>query len=282
MISLSDRLSAALKEDGFHHDVTTLFFVEEKSIGQAAIIAKDEGVFCGATLLSTLNELLAQSFHIDINFQDGQAFNVSDCLAILTGPIASALSIERVMLNLLQRSCGIASLTQRYVQALDDTAIRILDTRKTLPLWRDLDRLAVKAGGGFNHRFNLSDMMLIKENHLHALHQKNGLSSLPKLLSRFREGHPSLKIEMEIETVKQLQSFDLKDLDYLLLDHFSLSDLDFAITYCQNYYPKIHLEVSGNITLDNIHRYRGKAIQRISCGALTHSVPACDLSFLMQ
>ena len=282
MFSLSDRLLAALKEDGYDCDVTTQAFVDSRSKGNADIIAKENGIFCGETLFETLNALFNQTLTLSAHFREGQHFNRGDCLATFSGPVATLLGLERVMLNLLQRSCGIASLTQAYVQALNDEKIQILDTRKTLPLWRDLDRLAVQAGGGYNHRFNLSDMMLIKENHLQALAQQQGLSSLPDCLSQFKDAKPNLKIEIEIEKMQQLESFNLNSVDYVLLDNFSLSDLDLAIGFCKLNYPKLKIEVSGNITLETIKRYRNKAIHRISCGALTHSVPACDLSFLIR
>ena len=215
-----------------------------------------------------------------IHIKNGSPLSPKTVIATLTGNAHSILKTERVMLNLLQRLSGIATQTNAYVHALNNPNIQILDTRKTTPLWRDLERKAVLAGGGYNHRHNLSDMVLIKENHLALNHTTP--EQLATKLRTIKQTHPHLKIEIEIETLAQLETLPLEDVDYILLDNFSETLLDKAIMCCQKKYPTKLIEVSGNITLANIHTLQTKAIHRISCGALTHSVTACDLSLLIQ
>eukprot|EP01047_Picozoa_sp_COSAG01_P000485 COSAG01_NODE_9_length_43729_cov_66.133463_22_plen_298_part_00 len=280
MMNLANRLKLALEEDAYQQDITSQTLCNQPVIGEAQLIAKQAGIFYGTALITALCVLISPSIQIKLMISDASSFNVGACLVKLKGDMRDLLRLERVLLNLLQRLCGIASQTQAYVQALDDPNIKILDTRKTTPLWRDLEKAAVRAGGGYNHRLNLSDMLLIKENHLSMLAVHAGLGALDQKLSALKTQNPTLKIEIELETLAQLQLLNLRHVDYLLFDNFSLAKLDEAIAYCQQHYPDKILEVSGNINLANISRYRNKAIHRISCGALTHSVQACDLSLL--
>ena len=175
-----------------------------------------------------------------------------------------------------------SSLTATYVKTLNNSAIAICDTRKTTPGLRFLEKAAVKAGGGVNHRFNLSDMILIKENHLAVLEKAGGLTSLTTLIDQAKQRQPNLKAEIEIENIQQLHDLDLSLCDYIMLDNFSIADIPQAASLCRQLYPKAKIEVSGNVSLTTISSYRHLDIDRISVGALTHSVPAFDISLRME
>lgn len=272
--------SNALQEDCPEGDVTCdLMLDTPKQESSAQLIAKETGVFYGEVFFSAVSML--SSVRSDLKCQDGDAFDTGDVIAILTGPVADLLKIERVLLNFLQRLCGIASKTRLFVTALDDNTISILDTRKTTPLFRSLEREAVVAGGGVNHRLNLSDMVLIKENHLTAYLKTHPASELGTLFANFKKNNPDKKIEIEIETLSQLNAYDLSAVDYILLDNFAISDIPNAAQICSERGFTAEIEISGNVTLDTIQKYRGLPIDRISVGSLTHSVKATDLSLLI-
>ncbi|MEK9657577.1 MAG: carboxylating nicotinate-nucleotide diphosphorylase [bacterium] len=281
-LSLKQKLLYALEEDMPHTDVTCETLALSDTPGFGTLIAKESGIFYGSSVLQAIALCCTPPISITGLIEDGTAFSAKDPIAHLSGNIQDLLRIERVLLNLLQHLCGISTQSHAFVQALDNPSIQILDTRKTTPLWRDLEKAAVVAGGAFNHRQSLSDMVLIKENHLALLPMQQMSSYLTQKILESKTKHPNLKIEVEVENLEQLSKLDLSLADYILFDNFSLEMLDEAILYCQHNYPHKQLEVSGNICLDNIHLYRDRAIHRISCGALTHSVVACDLSLLIK
>ncbi|MGE4170398.1 MAG: carboxylating nicotinate-nucleotide diphosphorylase [Candidatus Margulisiibacteriota bacterium] len=275
MPSLAERIRLALAEDIPTTDVTTEAFVSDYP-AEAVIIAKADGVFCGGAVVATV--LGEFGITPSVLISDGTRVFRGTTVTLFSGPVSAILKLERVLLNLIQHLSGIATQTRRYVEALDDPAIQILDTRKTTPMWRDVEKQAVLAGGGFNHRHSLSDMVLIKENHLADLARHGKLGDLRNRMAAVKTQFPGIKIEIEIENNTQLETLDLGLADYILLDNYPMDQLETALTLCKSRGFQAEIEVSGNITLDNIGRYKGLPIHRISCGSLTHSVPALDLS----
>ena len=246
----------------------------------ARIIAKEDGVFFGVDLIFCALAHVDKEGYCDVFCEDGEWVTKGQVICSMKALFQALLLIERVLLNILQRASGIATQTRRFVQVLSDDSIKILDTRKTIPGLRVLEKAAVVAGGGYNHRMGLSDMVLIKENHLSVLQQQHRLGALPELLASHKQKHPECKIEIEVETLEQLRSFSFEHVDYILCDNFSMEMLDEAIAICKKRRITSELEVSGNVTLETISRYRGVDIQRISVGALTHSVKVFDLSLV--
>ena len=313
---LKSLLKMALDEDCPQGDITTDFFLSSNSPAKAILSAKEPGIFYGEEVIQTIFEVLCPfqnktgpatlskslqspisigSFHdlkagfhfetgintnIKLEFTQKNAATLSnqDVICTLEGPLPILLKAERVMLNITQHLSGIATTTKAFVQALNNPKIDILDTRKTTPLYRSLERHAVLAGGGKNHRFSLSDMVLLKENHLAGIEKAGHLSRLKELMVGFKHQHPTKKIEIEIETLDQLKTLDLSEADYILLDNFNLDLIEPAVTLCQLRGFKAEIEISGNVTLDTISRYAHLPIHRISVGSLTHSPKALDLS----
>jgi nicotinate-nucleotide pyrophosphorylase (carboxylating) len=276
---LKQRLQEALDEDCPRGDITTAFFTEDRPV-EAYIFSKEAGVFFGKEVITAIFPIVnKEGWTITIHVGDGQVISPQTKLCTILGPLHGVLRAERVLLNLLQKLSGIATQTSRFVQTLNDPHIHILDTRKTTPLWRFLEKKAVVAGGGVNHRSNLSTMVLLKENHLVSF--SNRYDELTSRAFMFKKQKPDLKIEVEVETLDQLRNMDLSWADYIMFDNFSIQDIEPAVTICKDKKWHAKIEVSGNITLENIAQYRGLPIQRISIGSLTHSVKALDLSLII-
>ena len=275
-MTLIDLLRAALLEDMPSGDVTTEMMVPESLAQTARVIAKADGVFCGGSVIRAIFGLLDSDVAVSVLVLDGARVSSGDVIATISGKSSVILKAERVMLNLVQRLSGIATKTAQFVAALDDASIQILDTRKTTPLLRFLEREAVVAGGGFNHRLNLSEMVLIKENHLEAFFQTASPDALPDLFSKMKAR--GMAIEIEVETLEQLRLFDLRGVDFILFDNFSTEMIREGVAICREKGYAAKLEVSGNVTLDTIGHYRGCGVDRISVGGLTHSVMSLDLS----
>ena len=183
---------------------------------------------------------------------------------------------------MIQKLSGIATLTKAFVDALDNPNISVLDTRKTTPGLRFLEKEAVLAGGGVNHRLSLSDMVLIKENHLSLLAKEAHVNTLPDRIKDFKTRHPSFTIEIEVTSLAQLTSIDFSYIDFVLLDNFSIEDVKKAVSTCKKSASHLKIECSGNITLKTIGYYRNLNIDRISVGSLTHSAGALDMSLLID
>ncbi|MBG90464.1 MAG: nicotinate-nucleotide diphosphorylase (carboxylating) [Actinobacteria bacterium] len=262
-------------------DITCEVCLPNNPIKQAQVIAKQDGRVYGTHILNELLALLPGPSQCHTQISNGSDVSVGDVVLNFEAPIHSILAAERILLNLLQRLCGIATLTQRFVQALNQPKIQILDTRKTTPGLRFLEKDAVLAGGGHNHRQNLSDMILIKENHLIEMANNAQLEQLDTICQNAKAKHNNIPIEIEIETLAQLQQWSFQNIDYILFDNFDIPTLKQAITYCQTHQIKAQREVSGNISLSTIHHYQDLDIHRISVGSLTHSAKALDLSLLI-
>ena len=280
LLTLTDIINAALREDMPDGDVTTNLMVSLPSVTSARLISKEAGIFYGAEVIDEVCRIVDSQIEITHHIGNGSPVQKDDVITEFKGLDSSLLIAERVMLNFAQRLSGIATRTRSFVDRLDSPTIHVLDTRKTTPLFRFLERRAVVAGGGFNHRLNLSEMVLIKENHLSSFLSKNQVSRLPVMFSSFKAFFPEIPIEIEIETLDQLRQFELSRVDCILLDNFSLEDIPTAVQICKDRGFRAQIEVSGNVTLETIALYRDLPIQRISVGALTHSVPALDLSLL--
>ena len=265
----------ALEEDAPNGDISSQLCLQDSDTATAKIIAKQPGIFFGKDIL----EYLCAKLQLQCNSRaDGTNFKTSESLATVSGKLKNILLVERSLLNFLQHLCGIASLTKTFVDTLQDPNIIICDTRKTSPGLRYLEKAAVVAGGGHNHRLNLSDMVLIKENHIDGLGSPEDLQN--KLL-KFKQTYPNIAIQIEARNLLELKALPITLCNFVLLDNFSLPDLDQAIQYLKDISFAGQIEVSGNINLNTIKQYRHKAIHRISVGALTHSAPIIDLSLLL-
>ena len=281
MKKLIPLIQRALDEDMPRTDCTQDCLGATSDVCTARLITKENGVFYGVDIISTCCTILSPRIEPTIQFTDGQCMTAGDTIATLLGPADTILKIERTLLNFLQRLSGIATLTQQVVSVLDNPKIEVVDTRKTTPGLRFLEKRAVVAGGGHNHRFSLSDMVLIKENHLSRFLMSNEAGLLGEKIKNYKRDYPTIKVEIEIESIDQLSLFDLSDVDYIMLDNFSYEAIQAASVFIRSSYPNAKIEVSGNITIDTIASYRTLDIDRISMGCLTHSVRALDLSLLL-
>lgn len=289
--SLSERIRSALLEDlgpiGGHGDVTSRSIVPADRSARGRVLAKRSGTLSGIELLPLVfevaHELSGAQEHdrveVHVHKKDGSELAVGDSVAEFSGNARSLLLGERTALNLIGRMTGVATLTARYVDAVSGTKAKILDTRKTTPLWRDLEKHAVKCGGGENHRIGLYDMTLIKDNHL-ALW---GSTDVAGAVREAKNRYPDIPVEVEVVGIAGLQNVCMHgDTDYVLLDNFSVSQMREAVEWCHQYYSNRSgrplLEASGGITLDNVREYADTGVDRISIGALTHSALWFDLS----
>lgn len=265
----------ALAEDGAEADVTTLSTVPIEEQTQAHIITRQAGVIAGlAVAVATFREL-DQRVSVEILLEDGAYVKPGQVLAHISGPARSVLSAERVALNFLGHLSGIATLTAQCVQALEGTGVRILDTRKTTPGLRSLEKEAVRMGGGHNHRFNLSDGVLIKDNHIKAA---GGISQAISL-ARHQTPH-LLKIEIECETLTEVEEVLEAGADVILLDNMSVETMRNAVELIRNASPKALIEASGSIgtNSEKLAAVATTGVDFISLGAITHSAPQFDVS----
>ncbi len=273
-------INHSIQEDAPEGDITTRSILTKPDLCTAKLIAKEAGIFFGVDIIKTIFDLHDSNASIDFFVKDGDKIEPTTCLCSIKSNTFVMLLVERTMLNIIQRLSGIASLTNRFVSKIKNPSINICDTRKTTPGLRQLEKAAVLAGGGTNHRFGLSDMILIKENHIRSFELQGNLHLLPEKIRQAKKDHPGLKAEIEIETIPQLKTLALEDFDIIMLDNFSLESLDEAINICRTRFPNTEIEISGNVTLQTINQYQNFDIDRISIGALTHSVPALDISLL--
>lgn len=265
-------IRAAIAEDVGGGDVTATYFVPEDSVARAQIVAREPGVMSGAEIAVRVFALMDARVEARAMKSDGEAFVKGDVLMEISGPTRGLLTGERTALNFLQRLCGIATQTRRYVEAVKPHPVQIWDTRKTTPGWRLLEKAAVKAGGGTNHRMGLYDHVMVKDNHIAA----NGSSEqLQSAIDRVKAERPGVRIQIECDTLEQMARFlKLRGVDMLLLDNMGCEKLREAV---QMNAGKLWLEASGGITLDTIAQVAATGVNAISVGALTHSARALDL-----
>jgi nicotinate-nucleotide pyrophosphorylase (carboxylating) len=271
-------IRAALDEDlGEAGDVTSHFFVPEEATGKARIFAKEPGVAAGLDVAARVFAEVDDTLSVHVETRDGVPFEPGDTLLQVAGRIRSILTAERTVLNFLQRLCGVATQTRRYVDAVKPHPVSVLDTRKTTPGWRWLEKHAVKSGGGTNHRMGLYDMVLVKDNHLLADDRQEDLQAA---ILAVKAQHPGIRVELEADRLDQVSRFlSLRGVDIILLDNMSLSTLREAVAMANG---RVQLEASGGVTLDSIAEIASTGVNAISVGALTHSVKALDLSLELR
>jgi nicotinate-nucleotide pyrophosphorylase (carboxylating) len=271
-----DPIAAALEEDIGDGDVTTDFFVPEKVRATGRIIAREKAVVAGTGAAAELFRKVDPATDVQINRRDGDDVGPDDVIIEVHGFARSILKAERVALNFLQRLCGIATLTREFVNAAGNHSAKILDTRKTTPGLRALEKAAVVAGGGVNHRFGLYDMVLVKDNHRAAL---GDLSNFAERIRRLRQERPNIRIEVEADDLEQARAFvEVDGIDVILLDNMTPAQIREAVALRRN---NIKFEASGGITLKNVKRVAATGVDYISIGALTNAARAIDISLEM-
>jgi len=263
----------ALKEDVGAGDATTLAVVPEALSITAVMRAREPLVLAGLALAQSAFQELSSAVRFEQMAQDGQQVSAGAVLMEISGPAQALLTAERVALNFVQRLSGIATLTARFVEAVQGTAARILDTRKTTPGWRRLEKYAVTCGGGHNHRFGLYDMVLIKDNHLASLRAAKP-NAVAAAISLARAKYPLLKIEVEADTLEQVEQAMAAGAGLILLDNMSPDELRRAVEKCRG---RAQTEASGGIGLKNVRAIAESGVDFISIGALTHSARAVDI-----
>lgn len=263
----------ALAEDHAENDVTTGPLLNWDRPAEARVIAKAAGVMSGLDLFKRTFELFDPTTEVDLPVLDGSRVQVADLVAVIRGRLSRILGAERVALNFLQHLSGVATLTRRFVDLFAGRSLRVLDTRKTTPLLRDLEKRAVRHGGGHNHRRDLSAMALIKENHIEMA------GSIRQAVSAIRSVHPELAIEVEVKNLAELREALALKPEVIMLDNFDpeLTAAAVAIKPEGTVY-----EISGNVSLANALQRVPPGIDCVSIGALTHSAPVLDLSLLVQ
>jgi len=279
--SVVDLITLALREDlGLSGDVTSEAFISQDSIAKATIRAREKCVSSGLTTARDVFLRVDPRLKVSILCSEGEILSVGSPLMEIKGSTRSILSAERTALNFLGRLCGIATLAGRYADELRGMDVQLLDTRKTTPGWRFLEKRAVKAGGGMNHRMGLFDAVLVKDNHIASL---GDLSLLQPVIAELRDQYPDLPIEIEADTLEQVATLlAYTSVDVILLDNMPPDSLRKAVLMRQAKAPWIKLEASGGITLESIRLIAETGVDRISVGALTHSAISTDLSLELQ
>ena len=267
-----DVIDAALAEDfGTGGDLATVFFVPPETTATARIVARENCILAGNETAAEVFRRVGPDLRISLLHADGDLLEPGAVAMEIAGRARPILSAERTALNFVQHLSGVATLTARYVRELEGTQVRLLDTRKTLPGLRALEKSAVRAGGGCNHRMGLYDMAMIKDNHLAAI---GGLCGLAEAVAAFRERHPGIRVEVEADTVEQaLAFFQIPGIDVVLLDNMAPASLRCCVAARP---PGIELEASGGVTLATIREIALTGVNWISVGAITRSAPSVD------
>ena len=270
-------IDIALHEDVGAGDWTTRWVVPARTRATARVIAKADGVIAGLSVASSVFLRIDPRVEIATELADGSAVREGDVVLAIKGPARTILSGERTALNFLQRLSGIATATRKYADAIAGTDAKILDTRKTTPGWRSLEKAAVKAGGGQNHRIGLFDMVLIKENHIAIA------GGVAEAVKRVRDANTKgLQIEVEVRNKDELRAALDEGCDIVLLDNMDVQGIRECVRLVKQRISPVKTEASGNMTLDRVRAVAETGVDYISVGALTHSVTALDLSLLMQ
>ena len=278
--AMRDRIREALREDIPTIDITSAATVSTGAMGEASFVAKAEGILSGVDIALEVFSLVAgDTVGIEKHINDGAILKKGEKIAAVKGSLRTLLAGERTALNLLQRMSGIATTTRKYVDAIHGTKATILDTRKTVPLLRPFDRYAVRTGGAENHRYSLSDMVLVKDNHIAA--NAGNVETVVSKLKEYFSKEPKVKVEIEITKLDQLSILLDKGtgiVDRVMFDNFPLEDLAEGIQMNDGTFET---EASGGITLATIRHVAETGVDFISVGALTHSVTALDISLEM-
>ena len=276
-------LANALAEDVGRGDATANALVPEGARSEAELVAKADGVLAGLALLEPTVRILDPDASVETKAQDGDRVTDGQVLAVIRGRSRAILASERTALNVLRHLSGIATLTRRFVDAVAGLPVTVLDTRKTTPGWRDLEKYAVRCGGGKNHRLRLDDGAMLKENHLLASFGRTGPAAISEAVDRLRANLPKgFPLCVEVETLEELAAVVDEGAEILMLDGFSRDDLRRAVAAVKGAKggkgAKPLLEATGGITLETVRAIAETGVDRISVGALTHSAPALDLS----
>jgi len=265
-----DLIKQALKEDITNEDISTRAIIREKCKGSVELICKENGIIAGLGIFKKVFELLDETTETTFYFSDGDEIKNGDLLGIVTGDISVLLSGERTALNFLQRMSGIATYTKKLSDILEGTKTKLVDTRKTTPNMRIFEKYAVKIGGGYNHRYNLSDCILLKDNHI------NAAGGVREAIQMAKEYAPFIKkIEVEVENIEMVHEALEAGADIIMLDNMDANTMRKAVNIIGN---KALTECSGNVTEENLYEIANLGIDFVSSGALTHSSPIIDLS----
>lgn len=269
-LNVDPLILGALKEDITSEDVSTNSVMPEPKLGQVDLICKEDGIICGLQVFARTFQLLDDSTKVELMAQDGDAVKRGQLLARVTGDIRVLLCGERTALNYLQRMSGIATYTHSVVSLLEGTGIRLLDTRKTTPNNRIFEKYAVRIGGGNNHRYNLTDGVLLKDNHIGAA------GGVKEAITKAKEYAPFVrKIEVEVENLDMVREAVEAGADIIMLDNMDHDTMAEALEIIDG---RAQVEVSGNMTRENLEKLSGLAVDFVSSGALTHSAPIMDIS----
>jgi nicotinate-nucleotide pyrophosphorylase (carboxylating) len=272
---MHDPIAIALAEDIGTGDLTSRYFVGAED-RKARIFAKEAGIAAGVETAAEVFTRVDPQISVQIVRSSGSAVRPGETVVELGGPARSILTAERVALNFLQRLSGVATLTRRYVDAVAPHPARILETRKTTPGLRSLEKAAVVSGGGTNHRFGLYDMVMVKDNHLAA---EGRIERLVAAIAHFRSVQPGIRIEVEADTLDQVRAFLELGIDVILLDNMSCAEMSEAVRLNAG---RVKLEASGGVNLDTVAAIAATGVDFISVGALTHSARAIDFSLEME
>ncbi len=273
-LNFSEIIRKALEEDMGSGDATSISLIDEDDISEAFIVSRGKYVMAGGAVSAAVFQALDHRITVKLLKKDGESVRNGDRLLYIEGSSRAILTGERTALNFLQRLTGIATLTRRYLDKAESHSVQLLDTRKTTPLMRSLEKYAVKCGGGSNHRMGLYDMIMIKDNHL-ALRERNERPGMSEAVKAAREKYPELSVEIEIDNADQMEDALNASPDWILLDNMSVDEVRKCVDICRG---RAKLEVSGKMTLDNIGGYASTGADAISVGAITHSAPAADFS----
>ena len=267
-------IDMALEEDESFNDATTTLLVDSNTTGTGILMAKEEGILAGLNIALTVFYRIDENIHVEPLIEDGSCIEPGSQLAVIKGKIHVILKAERTALNFLQRMSGIATLTSKYVNAVSSFKAQIVDTRKTLPGYRYLDKYSVRAGGGKNHRMSLADGILVKDNHIEliGLESESLNDKLEKILSL---APTSLKVEVEVSDIQQLHQALEAGIPIIMLDNMTNDEMRNAVSIAGG---RALIEASGGITLDNVKSVAETGVDIISVGALTHSTKALDIS----
>lgn len=267
---IEDKIRMALQEDIHSEDLSTNAIYREQKKASISLIMKEEGIVAGLEVFQKVFLLLDNTIRFDLHAQDGDPVKKGQIIADIHGDVRTILSGERVAINYLQRMSGIATYTNQCVVALDDSNILLMDTRKTTPNMRIFEKYAVKVGGGHNHRYNLSDGIMLKDNHIDAA------GSISKAIEMAKDYAPFVKkIEIEVEDLEGVKEALEAKADIIMLDNMPIDMVKEAVDLIDG---KAIIECSGNIDKNNISRYKGIKIDYVSSGAITHSAPPLDIS----
>ncbi len=275
--AIEQLIDIALQEDLINNDMTSLFTVSDDSQSIAYIIAKEDMVFSGFPIVEPIIKKIDKTIKFESKVEEGSKIKKGTVCVTFEGNSRTILMAERIILNFMQRMSGISTKTLSFVEALNNPNIRIVDTRKTLPGFRAIDKYSVRMAKGYNHRLGLSDGIIIKENHIKAT------GSITKAIKSIKENVPhTMKVECEVTNLKEVKEAVDAEADIIMLDNMNIAMMQEAITIIRASKYKILIEVSGNVTIERLPSLGKLDIDIISTGAITHSIKAADLSMKFQ